>query len=346
MKLGSLSAPGSRDGRLIVVAPGMDRYLPAPDAFATLRLALDDWARAQTVLQPLYQRLLDDPRSGLPLEQCALMAPLPRAHEWLDGSAYLSHARLIRAARGAQVPPWLEHEPLMYQGGSGCFLGPSDDFPLPDAQFGLDCEAELAVVVTELPMGASREQLQTGICGFVLLNDWTYRHLVPHELAKGFGFLQSKPATAFAPLLVTPDELSRLPAVSAKERPAWDGERVDLAVRTRRNGGLLGRCWSGPEMHFSFVDLLVHATRTRSLAASTLIGSGTISNEDSARGVSCIAEQRMRERLRDGESSTEFLVVGERIEIEAFDGDGQSVFGALRQRVAPHFAPTQEKETQ
>ncbi len=345
MKLASLRAPNERDGRLIVVAPGVDRYLTAPEAFPTLRVALDDWSRARAALEPLHQQLLEAPGRGRPLHPSALLAPLPRAHEWLDGSAYLNHARLVRAARGAPAPPWLEHEPMMYQGGSGCLLGAFDNFPLADATFGLDCEAELAVVVTELAMGASREQLQAGVCGFVLLNDWTYRHLVPGELAKGFGFLQSKPATAFAPLLVTPDELAQLPAVSARGRPAWDGERLDLAVHTRRNGAPLGRCWSGPEMHFSFVDLLAHATRTRHLAASTLVGSGTISNEDPTRGVACIAEQRMREQILHGEPSAEFLVAGEHIEIEAFDGDGHSVFGALRQRVTSHCAPPQEKES-
>lgn len=339
MKLASIRIANRRDGQLVIVGPTLERYLAAPRAFPTLRAALDDWQRATECLQPLYQRLREDPHAGQPLDPALLAAPLARAQEWLDGSAYLTHARLVRAARGAPVPAWLESEPLMYQGGSGCLLGPRDDVPLLDAEFGLDCEAELAAVVTEVPMAASREQLRAAIRGFVLVNDWTYRHLVPAELAKGFGFLQSKPATAFAPVLVTVDELSRSPAFSDPQRPAWDGERLDLVVRTRRNRELLGSCWSGPEMHFSFVDLLAHATRTRCLAASTILGGGTISNQDPTRGVACIAEQRMRERLSRGEASSEFLSAGESIQIEAFDGDGQSVFGALLQRVTSPAAP-------
>ena len=252
-----------------------------------------------------------------------LAAPLPRAYEWVDGSAFLNHVRLVRKARGAEPPPTLETDPLVYQGGSGVLLGPSDDISLPDPAWGLDFESEVCVILGDVPPG-TRAGDAAGLVRLVLLaNDVTLRNLVPDELAKGFGFFQSKPATAFSPFAVTPDELG----------DAWSGGRVHLRLRTQLNGALVGDPSAGDDMHFSFFDLVGHIARTRGFTAGTILGSGTVSNADRARGISCLAERRTIEIIDGGKPLTPFLRAGDTVRIEMLDAAGRSLFGAIEQKV-------------
>jgi fumarylacetoacetate (FAA) hydrolase len=304
---------GSRDGRLVVVGP--DGATCAHDASLppTLQAALDDWDRAAPLLAAVT-----GPWRPLPDR---LAPPLPRAYEWVDGSAFLNHVRLVRKARGADPPPTLETDPLVYQGGSGVLLGPTDDIPLGDPAWGLDFEAEVAVILGDVAPGTRAADAERCVRLLVLANDVTLRNLVPDELAKGFGFFQSKPATAFAPFAVTPDELG----------PAWRGGRVHLPLRTTWNGELAGDPDAG-EMHFSFFDLIAHIARTRGFAAGTILGSGTVSNQDRRRGVSCLAERRMIEIIDSGKPATRFMLPGDTVEIEMMN-DGRSVFGRIAQRV-------------
>jgi fumarylacetoacetate (FAA) hydrolase len=319
MKLGTLRS-GSRDGALVVVGRDGGRLLRAEAIAPSLQAALDDWPRCEPQLQALAARLASDPGGGEPVDAAAFAAPLPRAYEWLDGSAYLNHVRLARRARGAEPPPDLLTDPLVYQGGSGVLLGPRDPLVCQDPAWGLDFEAELGVILGDVPLGAAPEAVTVRL--LCLLNDVSLRNLIPGELAKGFGFVQSKPATAFAPFAVTPDELGA----------AWRDGRVRLPVRCRLNGALVGDCDAG-EMHFSFFQLGAHVARTRRLTAGTILGSGTVSNEDRARGVSCLVERRMRETIEAGAARTPYLQPGDTIEIEVIDDAGQSVFGALKQTV-------------
>jgi fumarylacetoacetate (FAA) hydrolase len=266
---------------------------------------------------------LDEGRlRGDPLDPRALLAPLPRAYEWVDGSAYLNHVRLVRRARGAEPPALLESDPLVYQGGSGVLLGPTEDIPLPDPAWGLDFEGEVCAILGDVPRGVRAAEAGRHVRLLCLANDVTYRNLVPAELAKGFGFFQSKPATAFSPFAVTPDELGH----------AWRDARVHLRLAVRWNGKQVGDV-SGSEMHFSFGDLLQHVARTRAFTAGTILGSGTLSNEDRARGWSCIAEQRALEMIDHGEARTRFMQAGDTVEIEMRDGAGRNVFGTIAQRV-------------
>jgi fumarylacetoacetate (FAA) hydrolase len=258
-----------------------------------------------------------------PLAGLAIRAPLPRAYEWIDGSAYLNHVRLVRRARGAEPPPSLATDPLVYQGGSGVLLGPTDPIPLGDPAWGLDFEGEVVAVSDDVPLGTRAAEAMPHLRLLCLANDVSLRHLIPAELAKGFGFFQSKPATAFSPFVATPDELG----------PAWRDGRVHLRLTVRLNGATVGDLDAGPEMHFSFADLLAHAARTRALTAGTLLGSGTVSNEDPARGVSCLAERRVREQLAHGAARTPFLAAGDRVEIEMRDAAGRNLFGTIDQRV-------------
>jgi fumarylacetoacetate (FAA) hydrolase len=322
MKLATLR-DGTRDGTLVVVRHDGRRYLPAAGVAPTLQRALDEWPRAEPALRALAARLDRGEIEGEPVSPERLHAPLPRAYEWVDGSAYLNHVRLVRKARGAAPPPTLETDPLVYQGGSGILLGPTDDIPLPDPAWGLDFESEVCVILGDTPRGTPPERARDCIRLLLLANDVTFRNLIPEELAKGFGFFQSKPATAFSPFAVTPDELG----------PAWRDGRVHLRLRTTYNGALVGDPEAGPEMHFSFFDLVAHITRTRAFTAGTILGSGTVSNEDRARGVSCLAERRMIEILEAGKASTPFLSVGDRVEIEMLDPSGVSLFGRISQRV-------------
>lgn len=322
MKLASLR-DGTRDGRLQVVRRDGEVALPGPDPWPSLQRALDDWSAAEPALRELAARLDAGKVDGVPVDPHRLAAPLPRAYEWIDGSAYLNHVRLVRRARNAEIPPTLETDPLIYQGGSGDLLGPRDGIELHDPAWGLDYESEVAVILGDVPLGTTAADAGKHIRLVTIANDVTLRNLVPGELAKSFGFFQSKPATAFAPFAVTPDELG----------DAWIDGRLQMRVRSTYNGVIVGDCDAGPEMHFSFCDLVAHIARTRRFVAGTILGSGTVSNSDRERGVSCFAERRMIETIDDGKPATPFMVVGDHIRIEAFDATGGSPFGAIDQRV-------------
>jgi fumarylacetoacetate (FAA) hydrolase len=314
---------GSRDGRLVVVRRDGETGAPAPDAWPTLQRALDDWAAAQPKLHALADDLDRGAIEGMPIDPHRLGAPLPRAYEWIDGSAFLNHVILVRKARGAEPPKTLETDPLIYQGGSGDMLGPRDPIELRDPAWGLDFESEVGVILGDVPIGTKAPEAGQHVRLLVILNDVTLRSLVPDELAKSFGFFQSKPATAFAPFAVTPDELG----------DAWLGGRAHLRVRSTYNEKMVGNCDAGPEMHFSFFDLIAHVAKTRRFTAGTILGSGTVSNRDRAKGISCLAEARMIETIEGGKPTMPFMAVGDRIEIEAFDPNGRSVFGKIDQRV-------------
>jgi fumarylacetoacetate (FAA) hydrolase len=321
MKLATLR-DGTRDGTLVVVRRDNQVYAPAGIA-RTLQAALDDWDRAAPALAELYQRLNRSDVAGQPVDPRTLHAPLPRAYEWVDGSAYINHIILVRKARGAQPPATLETDPLVYQGGSGVLLGPTDDILLANPEWGLDFESELCVILGDTPQGTTAADAARHVRLLMLCNDITLRNLIPDELAKGFGFFVSKPASAFSPVAVTPDELG----------DAWQDGRVHLPLLSTLNGELVGQPDAGPEMHFSFFDLIAHITRTRSFTAGTILGSGTVSNADRARGISCLAERRMIETIDTGKPSTSFLRGGDTVSIEMRDRSGQSIFGKIEQRV-------------
>ena len=329
MKLATLR-DGSRDGRLLVMR--RDGEVGAPcDAWPTLQRALDDWSSAEPALRTLAEELDRGAHDGIAIDPLRLGAPLPRAYEWIDGSAFLNHVILVRRARGAQPPATLETDPLIYQGGSGDMLGPRDAIELRDPAWGLDYESEVCVILGDTPLGTTAADAARHVRLILLANDCTLRNLVPDELAKGFGFFLSKPATAFSPFAVTPDELEAGGASGASG--GWRDGRLHGRVRSIYNGQLIGDCDAGPEMHFSFYDLIQHIAKTRRFTAGTIVGSGTVSNADRARGVSCLAERRMIETIDSGKPTTPFMSVGDRIEIEAFDDAGRSPFGAIDQRV-------------
>jgi fumarylacetoacetate (FAA) hydrolase len=321
MKLATLR-DGTRDGALVVVRRDNQVYAPAGVA-RTLQAALDDWERVAPALDELYQRLNRGDVAGQPVDARELHAPLPRAYEWVDGSAYINHIILVRKARGAEPPATLRTDPLVYQGGSGVLLGPADDIPLANPEWGLDFESEICVILGDTPQGTSAADAGRRVRLLMLCNDVTLRNLIPDELAKGFGFFQSKPASAFSPLAITPDELG----------DAWQGGRVHLPLLTRLNGTLVGQTDAGPEMHFSFFDLIAHITKTRSFTAGTILGSGTVSNADRAKGISCLAERRMIETIDSGKPATPFLRAGDTVSVEMRDRAGQSIFGSIEQRV-------------
>jgi fumarylacetoacetate (FAA) hydrolase len=321
MRLATL-ADGSRDGALIVVGRSAVSYARAHEVAPSLQRALDEWPTCEPQLRKLAARLERNEVAALPLEPRALAAPLPRAYEWVDGSAYLNHVVLVRKARGAPPPEGLTSDPLVYQGGSGVLLGPRDPLVLPDAQFGLDFEGEIAVVLGDVPRGTTEDRAVQHVRLLLLANDVTYRDLVPAELKKGFGFFVSKPATAFAPFAVTPDQLG----------DSFRDGRAFLRLSCTYNGDRVGDLETGPEMHFSFSQLIAHAAKTRALTAGTILGSGTVSNRDAERGVSCLAERRAREVLA-GTPVTPYMRAGDTIRLEAFDASGRSVFGAIEQAV-------------
>jgi fumarylacetoacetate (FAA) hydrolase len=322
MKLATLR-DGSRDGRLVVVRRDGEAGAPSPDAWPTLQRALDDWRGAEPALRALAGELDRGALDGVPIDPARLAAPLPRAYEWIDGSAFLNHVILVRKARGAEPPPTLNTDPLIYQGGSGDLLGPRDPIELVDPAWGLDFESEVCVVLADTPLGTRAADAAASVRLVMLANDITLRALVPDELAKSFGFFQSKPATAFSPFAITPDELG----------DAWRGGRAHVRVMTTYNGKRVGECDAGPEMHFSFFDLIAHVAKTRRFTAGTILGSGTVSNADRARGISCLAERRMIETIETGKPITPFMAVGDRVEIEAIDPAGASPFGRIDQRV-------------
>jgi fumarylacetoacetate (FAA) hydrolase len=313
---------GTRDGRLAVVDASGTRLTPASAVAPSLQAALDDWGHCEPLLRDLSARVESGEVESMPLSSVRLMAPLPRAYEWIDGSAFVTHVILVRKARGAAPPATLHTDPLVYQGGSGVLLGPGDDIPLADPRWGLDFESEVCAVLSDVRQGATREEAAASIKLFMLANDVTLRALVPAELEKGFGFFQSKPATAFSPFAVTPDELGS----------AYRDGRVHLPLRTELNEQLAGDPDAGA-MHFSFIDLIMHVTKTRAYTAGTILGSGTVSNDDPARGVSCLAERRAREAIDSGSAKTPFLEGGDRVRIEMLDAAGRSIFGAIDQKV-------------
>ena len=319
MKLATLRE-GGRDGTLVVASRDGSRYLLATSVAPTLQSALDGWDEVASPLQDLFRRV--EAGEGSPLEVSRLHAPLPRAYEWIDGSAYINHIVLVRKARGAEPPETLEVDPLVYQGGSGVFLAPTDPIPLPNPDWGLDLEGEICVVLGDVPRGTVATEAERYVKLVMLANDITYRHLIPTELAKGFGFFQSKPATAFSPFAVTPDELGG----------AWKSGRLHQPLQVSLNGKRLGDPDAGPEMHFSFFDLVSHIAKTRAFVAGTILGSGTVSNADPAKGVSCLAERRMRETIEFGQAETPFLNVGDRVSLEV-ERDGVSLFGCIDQTV-------------
>lgn len=321
MKLGSLRA--GRDGRLVVVSRDLSRAVAVPGIAPTLQAALDDWAAAAARLAAAYDALNDDPGTGFALAPAMLGPPLPRAYQWLDSSAYVHHIELVRKARGAEMPPSFWTDPVMYQGGSDSFLGPTDPIPAGEPGWGTDFEAEIAAIVDDVPLGADVGQAAAAIRLFVLVNDISLRGLIPAELAKGFGFVHSKPSSALSPVAVTPDEFG----------PAWDGARLHRPLEVRLNGEVFGKPDAGIDMTFTHAQLIAHAARTRRLAAGSLIGAGTVSNRDPATGSCCIAERRMLETIAEGAASTPYLAPGDRVRIEMTTADGHSIFGAIDQNV-------------
>jgi fumarylacetoacetate (FAA) hydrolase len=323
MKLATLRN-GSRDGQLAIVSRDLTQAVRVPQIAATLQAALDDWARVSPKLLAVAHAL----ESGAVSEAFAFdpgqaMAPLPRAYHWVDGSAYVNHVELVRKARGAQMPESFWSDPLVYQGGGDDFIGATQDVPVPSEEFGIDLEGEVAVVTDDVPMGTRRDQASQHIRLLMLVNDWSLRHLIPGELAKGFGFYQSKPATAFSPVAVTPDELGS----------AWADAKIHLPLVVHVNGQPFGKPDAGVDMTFDFARLIEHITLTRNARAGTILGSGTISNYDRSLGSACIAERRTLEQLERGKPVTSFLKFGDRVRIEMFDTRGRSIFGAIDQKV-------------
>ena len=319
---------GTRDGRLVVVSADGKAYANAHDIAPNLQTALDRWDEVKGTLQARSDKLAKGEGVSGHVDPHCLAAPLPRAYEWVDGSAYINHIVLVRKARNAEPPATLRTDPLVYQGGSGVLLGPTDPIRLADVAWGCDFESEVCVVLGDTPQGTKKEEAHKYVRLVMLANDVSLRNLIPGELEEGFGFFQSKPATAFSPLAVTPDELG----------DAWQGGRVHLPLVTTLNGKKFGDPEAGPEMHFSFFDLIEHLTKTRAFTAGTIVGSGTVSNEDRRRGSSCLAEVRMLEKIDTGTTTTPFLKPGDNVTIEMTDHRGRSVFGRIAQDVVA-FAP-------
>lgn len=322
MKLASLK--NGRDGTLIVVSKDLKQGVEATDIAPRLQDALDDWENAAPRLNSLYEALNAGKADGaFGVDEGRLAAPMPRGYQFLDGSAYLPHVERVRQARGAEMPPSFKHDPLMYQGASDGYLGPRDPITAVSEDHGIDFESEVGVICSDLPMGADAGTCADHIELLVLINDVSLRKLIPSELAKGFGFLHGKPRSALSPVAVTPDELG----------DAWQDAKVHRPLRTHLNGDLFGEPECGEDMQFSFGELLAHGARTRNLSAGTLLGSGTIANRDESRGSSCLAERRVLEIIKEGEASTGFMSFGDTVRIEMFDGEGESIFGAIEQRV-------------
>ncbi|MBI1731689.1 MAG: fumarylacetoacetate hydrolase family protein [Gammaproteobacteria bacterium] len=329
MKLASLKT-GGRDGTLVVVSRDLARAVAVPAIAPTLQAALDDWAALAPRLETVYRRVQAGGMSGeFAFDPRAAAAPLPRCYHWADGSAYVTHVELVRKARGADMPESWWTDPLMYMGASDAFIGPCDDIPVQREDWGIDFEAEVAVITDDVPSGVSIDGARRHIQLLMLVNDVTLRNLVPAELAKQFGFYQSKPWTAFTPVAVTPDELGA----------AWDGSKLHLPLHAALNGRKIGSPDAGVDMTFSFPQLIHHAAKSRSLMAGTVIGSGTISNVGSKDGSCCLAEVRALETIAHGAPKTEFMKYGDRIRIEMFDADGASIFGAIDQRPVAYQPP-------
>ena len=329
MKLGSLKE-GGRDGTLIVVSRDLQRAVRANGIAQTLQRALEDWSNAAPRLNALSDALNQDSADGVfDVDFAQLAAPLPRAYEFVDGSAYLPHVERVRRARGAEVPESFYTDPLMYQATSAGFYGPRDPVRVVSEEYGIDLEAELVVVTDDVPMAVTPQQAAAHIQLIGLVNDVSLRNLIPGELAKGFGFLQSKPRSALSPVFVTPDELGE----------AWRGNKVHLPLLTHINGEWFGAPEAGEDMQFDFAQLVAHAAKTRPLIAGTIVGSGTIANQDTTRGASCFAEKRTVETLETGKPVTPFMRFGDTVRIEMLDRAGASLFGAIEQRIERQPAP-------
>ena len=324
MKLASIKQ--GRDGQLVVVNSLMQRYVAVTDIAPTLQSALDNWGRCKDQLLGVYQQLENGELEGqlFNAELCA--SPLPRAFQWADGSAYVNHVELVRKARNAQMPATFWTDPLMYQGGSDSFLGPREDIAVAIEAWGIDFEAEVAVIVDDVPMGVSADQARQHIQLVMLVNDVSLRNLIPGELSKGFGFYHAKPSSAFSPVAVTPEALG----------DAWDGAKLHLPLRAILNGDLVGQPNAGIDMTFDFGQLIAHAAKTRPLCAGTVVGSGTVSNLDRSNGSCCLAEVRMLETIVNGSATTEFMRFGDRIQIDMLDDSGQSIFGEIDQKVTKY----------
>lgn len=326
MKLASLKT-GGRDGTLIVVDRALTRFVTVLDIAETLQEALDDWADAAPRLNAVSEALnLGQCEESQTLDFTALASPLPRAFEFVDGSAYLPHVERVRRARGAEVPASFYEDPLMYQAVSAGFLGPRDPVPVVSEEYGIDFEAEVVVVTDDVPMAVSAEQASGHIQLVGLVNDVSLRNLIPGELAKGFGFLQSKPRSALSPVLATPDELG----------DAWRESVLHRPLHSWLNGERFGEPEAGVDMQFNFAELVAHAARTRPLTAGTIVGSGTVANEDEGKGASCLAERRMLEIIAGGKPQTPFMSFGDSIRIEMLDDEGESIFGAIEQVIQPY----------
>jgi fumarylacetoacetate (FAA) hydrolase len=329
MKLGTIK-DGTRDGTLVVVSHDLKKAMKAEGIARTLQAALDDWAERAPSLDLLYKGLnAGKVQSGaFPFDPKQAMAPLPRAYQWVDGSAYLVHAERVRRSRGAELPQSAYEDPLMYQGSSDTMQGPHDDIAMADEAWGIDFEGEIVAITGDVPMGASEAQCAARIRLLTIVNDVSLRGLIPAELAKGFGFLHGKPATAFAPVVATPDELG----------DAWKGGTIHLPLVSTLNGKVVGRPDAGADMSFNLPRLIQHAAKTRTLAAGTIVGSGTVANRDETRGCSCIAEIRAIETIKQGKPATSFMRFGDTIRIDMQDAAGASIFGAIEQKVVK-YAP-------
>lgn len=332
MKLATLKQ-GGRDGTLVVVNRALTHYVTVGHIAATLQAALDDWSRCEPALREVYAALnAGTAANAQPFDQAACHSPLPRAYQWADGSAYINHVELVRKARGAELPPSFHTDPLMYQGGSDSFIGPRDEVVAAES-WGIDFEAEVAVVTGDVPLGATAEACAGAIRLVMLVNDVSLRNLIPNELAKGFGFFQSKPASAFSPVAVTPDELGE----------AWADSKVHLPLQVTLNGQLFGKPDAGVDMTFNFAQLVAHVAKTRELGAGSIIGSGTVSNKqgnlwgssvsNGGVGYCCLAEVRMYETIEQGTPQTAFMKDGDTVRIEMLDAAGHSIFGHIHNRV-------------
>ncbi|AIW13897.1 fumarylacetoacetate hydrolase family protein [Vibrio tubiashii] len=336
MKLATLKND-SRDGLLVVVNKALTKCVAVPEVAQTMQEALDNWSHVEPQLNEVYVALNNgELTSEMPFEPALSESPLPRAYQWADGSAYVNHVELVRKARGAEMPPSFWTDPLMYQGGSDAFIGPCDDIPVVSEEWGIDFEGEVAVVTGDVAMGVTAEEAAKSIRLIMLVNDVSLRGLIPNELAKGFGFFQSKPSSVFSPVAVTPDELG----------DDWDGGKVNLPLLSFYNNDPFGCPNAGVDMTFEFPELIAHAAKSRPLSAGAIIGSGTVSNKqgtdfgtaiaEGGVGYSCIAEVRMIETIRDGSPSTSFMKFGDRIKMEMKDADGHSIFGAIDQQVVKY----------
>ena len=322
MKLASLKE--GRDGSLLVVSKNLKQAVRAEKIAPTLQAALDRWQECEPKLKTLYDALnKNEAANSFSLDISTLASPLPRAFQWVDGSAYLNHVELVRKARGAEMPKEFLTDPLMYQGCSDAFLAPTDPITIASEDYGIDFESEVAVITDDVPMGLSKEKALSHIKLIMLVNDVSLRNLIPAELGKGFGFLVSKPASAFSPIAVTPDELGN----------AWKEGKVHLPLCTNLNDTFYGKPNAGIDMNFNFPELIAHAAKTRKLCAGTIMGSGTVSNRDRAVGSSCLAEKRMIETIEQGKPSTPFMRFGDKVKIEMLDASGASIFGAIEQTV-------------